>query len=312
MKSLVIISRDWEIYKSRFEQNQSLHAHFTLCDASVTPTQSSLSVAEVIVGDPDLTCLYVDECASLEWMQSSWAGNNKLQNMQKHDYLLSGVKGVFGLQMVEYVLSYLLYFTRRIEDFNRVKTNKGWAKLRCNTLADYKIGIMGMGNIGQEVATKLTAFNIEIVGLSRSGKEIAHVKNYTYEDLDLFLQGCDFVVNLLPETHLTVGLCNADFFAKMAPSSVFINAGRGSVIDSPTTIINALNSGHLKAAILDVYEQEPLPSDHPYYITDKIYLSCHTAAMSDPHQVFDVFEKNALRFIQGKELLYLHNFSTGY
>ena len=312
MKNLVIISRDWRIYQDRFKVSTKLQKHFCLLGASANPNEAHLAYAEVIIGEPDLTSLHIHKCPKLEWLQSTWAGNNKLQNLSKQNYVLTGVKGVFGLQMVEYVLSYLLYFTRRIEDFAQVKARNKWSQLPCKTLSEYEIGIMGLGNIGQEVASRLVNFNMKVNGLATSKKNIANVNEYTFEELPAFLERCDFVVNLLPETALTQGLCNRAFFSKMKPQSVFINAGRGSVIDSPNTIINALNTGQLKAAVLDVYEQEPLQPDHPYYLVDNLYMSFHTAAISDPQKVFDVFEINAKRYISAESLYYEHNFTKGY
>ncbi|MFT6269726.1 MAG: phosphoglycerate dehydrogenase-like enzyme [Alphaproteobacteria bacterium] len=312
MKNLVIISRDWEVYKARFEKNKHLQTHFHLHSASQLPSKESLAVAEVIIGEPDFTSLYVKSCPNLMWLQSTWAGNNKLQGVDKQDYMLTGVKGVFGLQMVEYVLSYLLYFTRRIEDFNQVKSNKEWSQLPCKTLSEYSIGIMGLGSIGKEVANRLAEFGMKINGLSRGKKQTPKVNEYTYDELGSFLENCDFVLNLLPETAATKGFCNKAFFAQMKPGSVFINAGRGSVIDAPNSVIHAIETTMLKAAVLDVYEQEPLPATHPYYNTPNLYLSCHTAAISDPQKVFDVFEQNATNYISGEALLYKHDFAAGY
>lgn len=312
MKNVVIISRDWRVYQERFTANKLLQKHYHLQSASQSPNKASLACAHIVMGEPDLTSKYIHECPQLEWLQSTWAGNNKLQALNKQDYVLTGVKGVFGLQMVEYLLSYLLHFTRRIDDFAQVKANKQWAQLRCKTLCEYEIGIMGLGNIGQEVAARLLDFGMKVNGLARSKKGIPNINEYTFEELPIFLQNCDFVFNLLPETDMTTGLCNATFFAKMKDGSVFINAGRGSVIDSPNSIINALASGKLSAAVLDVYEQEPLVSTHPYYTTNNVYLSCHTAAISNPQEVFDVFVENALKFAGDAPMLYLHNFAEGY
>jgi len=312
MKNLVIISRDWKVYKSRFEANQELQNHFILVDAGETSTDLILKQAELMIGEPDLTAKCVARCPKLDWLQSTWAGNNKLQSLQKHDYKLTGVKGVFGLQMVEYVLSYLLYFTRRIEDFNTLKQSHTWSQLPCNTLSNYSIGIMGLGSIGQELAQRLLQFGMTVNGFSRSDKSINNVNEYTYQELPKFLGSCDFVVNLLPETTSTNGLCNRQFFSQMKKHSVFINAGRGSAVDSPSSLIEALEKEWLKAAVIDVFDQEPLPNDHAYYTTNNLYMTCHTAAISDPHQVFDLFEKNAVRYCKGEPLLYEHNFTLGY
>lgn len=312
MKNLIIVSRDWEIYKSRFETNNELQQHFLLTDAGTTSKQSMLNEANVMIGEPDLTAKCVTQCKELDWLQSTWAGNNKLQALPKKDYALTGVKGVFGLQMVEYVLSYLLYFSRKVEDFNRLKKSHAWEQLPCKTLSNYSIGIMGLGSIGQELAQRLLQFNMTVNGYSSSRKNIENVNEYSIHQLSEFLGKSDFVINLLPETNATNGFCNRQFFSLMKQGSIFINAGRGSAVESPECVIEALNNKHLKAAVLDVFDQEPLPNNHPYYSTPDLYITCHTAAISDPHQVFDIFEQNAKRFVNGENLLYKHNFKLGY
>lgn len=312
MKNLVIISRHWKIYKARFEGNNELQKYFKLMDAGESSTVLILEQTEVILGEPDLTAKCVLLCPQLDWLQSTWAGNNKLQAVAKQDYRLTGVKGVFGLQMVEYVLSYLLYFTRRIEDFNELKQSQNWSQLPCKTLSHSSIGIMGLGSIGQELAQRLLQFGMSVNGLSRSIKNIANINEFSYKELPQFLSSCDYVVNLLPETEVTKGLCNQPFFSQMKKGSVFINAGRGSAIDCPQSLIEALEKKYLKAAVLDVFDQEPLPNDHPYYTTENLYMTCHTAAISDPQQVFDLFERNAVLYNKSEALLYEHNFTQGY
>lgn len=312
MKNLVIISRHWKVYKARFEANQQLQKHFVLLAAGEQTIPSILQQVEVMIGEPNLIAKCVLACPKLEWLQSTWAGNNALQALTKKDYQLTGVKGVFGLQMVEYVLSYLLYFTRRIEEFNELKDTQKWSQLPCNTLSSYSIGIMGFGSIGQELAQRLLQFGMTVNGLSRNKKHILNINEYTYQELPEFLSKSDYVVNLLPETEITIGICNRQFFSQMKKGSVFINAGRGSAIDSPNSIIDALKNKLIKAAVLDVFEQEPLPKNHPYYSTKNLYMSCHTAAISNPQEVFDLFEKNADLYSQGKPLLYRHDFKEGY
>lgn len=312
MKNLVILSRDWKFLQAQFEQSNYLQSHFKLLSATISPATEVLKKAEVVLGDPDLGSTHIQACTHLQWFQSTWAGNNKLQSIAKQNYILTGIKDVFGQPMLEYVLSYLLYFTRRINDFSQLKEDKTWRQLSCPPLSNYQIGIMGLGNIGTEVAQKLLSFGMRVNGLATQIKHLSGINEYTIKDLPKFLEGCDFVLNLLPETQKTIGLCNVEFFSQMKASSVFINAGRGSVIDSPNSIIQALNHGYLSAAVLDVFDQEPLAPEHPYYNQANVYISCHTAAISDPQQVFDLFETNAKRFIEGKSLLYRHNFDKAY
>jgi phosphoglycerate dehydrogenase-like enzyme len=127
-----------------------------------------------------------------------------------------------------------------------------------------------------------------------------------------FAPNCDVIVNLLPETQDTKGVCGHAFFEAMKSSAVFINAGRGSVLENDEAIIDALRSNAIHAAVLDVFADEPLNSEHPFYQLENCYITNHTAAVSNPQKVFSVFAQNLRRFIVSEPLQYQHNFLKGY
>ncbi|MGB3725291.1 MAG: NAD(P)-dependent oxidoreductase, partial [Glaciecola sp.] len=191
-----------------------------------------------------------------------------------------------------------------------------WQAAPYSSLAKKTLGILGMGNIGSGIADIAQQFNMNVVALSRRAKPASanqrHIMHFAPDQLLDMVKQCDFIVNLLPETPRTIGLCDADFFAAIKPGSVFINVGRGSVIGDYTDLQNALNTGGLRAAVLDVFEQEPLANNHPLYSQTGMYITNHTAAESLPIKVFEVFTNNAMRYAKGESLLYVHNFKTGY
>lgn len=317
MNKFVIASSNYEQYSALFKQHEDLQRNFSLLYAGENPPTEVCQQCDVMLGEPSILQHAVLQSDKLKWAQSTWAGNNLLQKCAKRDYQLTGVKDAFGTQMAEYVLSYLLYFSRQIEAFNQLKQSRTWQQLSCAPLAEQTVGIMGFGSIGQLLAKYLHPFGIRICSLSKSLKQFDHptlskVTQFEFSQRTEFLQTCDVVIGVLPETAETIGLCSAEFFSNMKDQSIFINVGRGSLIDHPQSVIDALNSNKLRYAVLDVFEQEPLPSDHPYYNTQNLYISCHTAAVSYPKAVFEIFVDNAQRFAEGKTLQYLHDFSKGY
>lgn len=317
MKNIAIVSRKWKSYQTAFNQATDLHAHFNLvyagADAPSTPQQSLHDLdVKVIIGNPNIAASYIDQCPQLEWFQSSWAGNNSLQNCQSKHYTLTGVKGVFAQQMSEYVMAYLLYFARNIEGFNTLKQQHTWQQLERFSLGNKTLGILGLGNIGMSVAKTAQSFNMSVIGLRQNAGLANDITCYASHQKLAFAQQCDYILNLLPDTAQTNGFCDLAFFNSMRKGSVFINAGRGNAIDKPKSIIQVLENGHLKAAVLDVFETEPLPQQHPYYTTDNMYISCHTAAVSDPFAVFEVFHDNAKRYLNNEPLAFVHDFNTGY
>ena len=313
MKNLLIFSRDFKIYVDLLDKDKAFFSsRVKLLYAGQRPMSHDLSKTDILLGEPDLLATVISDYPNIKWVQSTWAGNNKLQEVDYSDYTLTGCKGIFGQQMLEYVLAYLLYFERNVSAYNTLKQEKVWAQLPSSGLKNKTLGIMGLGSIAQEIIAPLQMMGLNIIGLARRPKDIPNVKQYDLASLSEFASKCDYVFNLLPETEQTRGLCNAKFFKSLLPNCIFINAGRGSVIDSPQTIVDALNNKQIRAAVIDVFTQEPLPQNHPYYNCENLTITCHTAAVSAPIKVFEVFVDNLQRYLTNEPLLYTHDFVQGY
>lgn len=312
MINLAIVSRNWSVYETLFYRSPTLRKHYSLVYAGSKASHVVYKDAQVILGNPNIAKGYLQDCESLEWFQSTWAGNNGLQDFAAKGFIATGIKGVFAQQMSEYVMAYLLYFARNINGFEQAQQNKLWYALPRFSLQNKTLGILGLGDIGQAVARTALSFNMRVLGLAQSNKDLPNIECFLADDLHKMCEQCDYIVNFLPETPRTKGLCNNQFFNAMPANGIFINAGRGSVIDSPNTILHALRSGQLRAAVLDVFDHEPLPSDHPFYTEKNLYITNHTAAESQPQDVFAIFQANALKFSSGETLQYMHDFSTGY
>ncbi len=307
-----IVSRDHEVYRQLFENNSYLRKHFKLMYCGLLPENTDIKNTEVLLSEPDIALKVLAYCPALRWLQSTWAGNNAIQNSEFRGFNLTGVKGIFGPQMREYVFAYLLFFNRKIEHFKELNKNTQWQQPKIEGLSGKYLGIMGLGNIGQEIANTAKAFDMKVNALCTRRKSSISANFFTLDTIQEFAQSSDFIVNVLPETEKTRGVCNLRFFEAMKQNSVFINAGRGSIIDKPSSLIKALEKKLIKAAVLDVFENEPLDPSHPYYQIENCFITNHTAAVSKPDAVFDVFAKNAKRFKSGETLLYLHDFYKAY
>lgn len=319
MYQLAIVSHDHKTYEDLFRSSPVLQKHFSLIYSGISIDESLSKQCQILLSDPKSVSKYLDSFEQLKWLQSTWAGNNLLQQNTKRDYQLTGVKNVFGAQMTEYVLTYILHFMRKVEQFQYFQREKNYKALEVETMGSKKIIIFGLGNIGEYVARQLCHLGATVVGVVRNKKKIKSNDEYnspfnilTFDQIEEDLKDSDFVINLLPETDLTIGLFDSVFFSKCKTGSVFINAGRGNVVDKPESLVDALDSGKFTAAVLDVFETEPLNKQHIYYQTKNIYITCHTAAVSKPEVVFNIFIDNALRFVDKKPLNYAHNFELGY
>jgi phosphoglycerate dehydrogenase-like enzyme len=310
--NLVIISRDHQAYQLLFEQHCQRFKQIHLSYCGQQANRAKLASAHIILSEPDLAAEFIDRCSSLKWLQSTWAGNNKLQQHLKRDYVLTGVKGIFAQQMREYVMAYVLYFQRQISSFENLQKNLRWDTLPLSTLDGKTLGIMGLGSIGLEVAKTAQHFGMHIRAITRGSQGLKDVNYYPISRLYEFAKDCDYIVNLLPQTPQTERLCTPLFFTTMKRSSVFINAGRGSIVDHEQTLIDALQNNEILAAVLDVFENEPLSAESKLYTAPNCYITNHTAAISQPDRVFSVFLQNLERFTRQQHLLYTHDFHRGY
>ena len=310
---IVILSKEYAAYKAALEAYTE--PTFSITQATDDPLQIDHDKVRVMLADPGLAASIVDKCDNLQWIQSGWAGNTPLIKQNKRNYVLSGVKGVFGRQMREYVFAYLLYFARNIQAFYTAQKNEGfnkWNKPEYGYLAGKTLGICGAGSIAQSLLPVADIFDMRVTGLTRSGEaRSGYDKIYTPDQKAAFAADSDFVVNLLPDTPDTHHFFDSSLFQAMSKDSVLINAGRGSAIDEQA-LTEALNNDNLRAAVLDVFRQEPLPDHHPFWHHDKIIVTQHTAAESDPKDIAALFHHNAQRFIHNKSPEHVIDFDKGY
>ena len=183
--------------------------------------------------------------------------------------------------MGEYVCLAALSILRDGHRLSAAQANRRWDSFeQPHTARDKRVGILGMGNIGQVVARMLRGLGFTVSGWARSGRALDGVDVHWGEDgLDRLLTESDILVGLLPETPQTRGLIDARRLSRLPRGAGIVNAGRGSLIVMPD-LIAALDEGHLGAAWLDVFEPEPLPADHPAWRHPRITVTSHVAGFS--------------------------------
>lgn len=267
----------------------------------------------IILGEPPLVSEVIASARKLEWIQSSWAGVDSLcQTAMRRDYQLTGVKGIFGAQITEYVITYLYALERRIFEMRDNQLKKHWQPSSYRLSRDIKLGIVGLGSIGQQLARTTRQMELQVTGLNRSGRDDGVVeKVYTVDALADFLAELDYVVLTLPATPATRHFVNADFLRMMKSSAVLINVGRGDIVNQDE-LVHALQKGEIGAAVLDVFAIEPLPTDSPLWGLPNVYVTPHFAAASFPEDVVKIFTENYHRFMQRAPFLHLIDFELGY
>lgn len=214
--------------------------------------------------------------------------------------------------MVEYVTLSVLALHRNLPDYVRAQAAATWQPIPVVTAAARRVGVMGLGVLGQAVLERLGAFGYARCGWSRSPREIAGVTCFAgMQSLERFLGLCDILVCLLPLTAETRGILDRRLIRALPRGASLVNVGRGGHLDSPS-LLEALDSGQLAAAILDVCEPEPLPPSHPFWRHPKIWLTPHIASMTQPETAARALLDNLRRHRRGEPLHGLIDRRKGY
>lgn len=309
MYQLAILSEDIDYYRQHVQLPPEVELIYT---SSTKQWASQLQQADIILAEPDLIVPHIARCRNLKWLQSCWAGNKALLQHPYQQYQLTGVKQVFGQPMAEYVFAYLLYFSRNIQGFIQAQQQKQWQPPAFTSLKGKHLAILGTGSIGKEVAKRAQQFSMLTTGFSRSATPSPEFDTaLPISQLASHAHKFDFVLSLLPDTSATTHLLNESIFKRLPRHCILINAGRGNVINDQH-LITALEQNRLQAAILDVFAEEPLPEQHPYWQLPNCYVTQHTAAKSLPEDILPIFQRNLSAFIQGQPLNFVLDFNQGY
>jgi glyoxylate/hydroxypyruvate reductase len=211
-------------------------------------------------------------------------------------------------RMSEWVVLHALLHLRQQKLYDRQQAERVWEEdLDQPRARDVRIGLMGLGALGLDAARKLQIMGFDVAGWSRAPKTIDGLSCFAGADgLDAMLAQTDILVALLPLTPGTLGILNAALFAKLARDGrlggpILLNAGRGG-LQVDKDIVEALDAGVLKAASLDVFEAEPLPESSPLWAHPRVYVSPHSAALSEPSAVAAAIAKQIEAFERGEPL----------
>lgn len=304
MHKLIILSEYEKKYQALIEKAQLPNLQITGLLANDV---------DIAIGEPTRLKAALAYLPGLKWAQSLWAGVEPLLDPAlRRDYVLTNARGVFGGLMSEYVLGYLLAHERRIFQMAEDQKNKHWNDSDTGTLRGKTIGLLGVGSIGADVARTAKFFGMIVRGYTFSSEASSDVDKYYHgNDLLEFAKGLDYLVNILPNTKDTHKIINAELLAALPPHALVINVGRGPAVDE-AALLEALSRQKVAGAVLDVYEKEPLPQDHPFWSTPNLHMTFHTAALSLPEDLTRIFIENYNLYNEGKPLKYQVDFEKGY
>ncbi|GIO31985.1 MULTISPECIES: D-2-hydroxyacid dehydrogenase [Paenibacillus] len=269
--------------------------------------------AEVILGwSKTIAEEALREYSKLKWVQTWSAGVDTLplERLRDKGVLLTSASGVHAIPISESIIGMMLSFSRQLHMAVRHQLKKEWksdlAVPGLGTLGEISgktLVIVGVGEIGRETARLAKAFGLRVIGVRRSDKPEPHVdRMYKMDNLHEALGQGDYIVNILPLTAETRHMFNAAAWNAAKKGAYFINVGRGPTVDT-ASLINALNSGRLSGAGLDVFEEEPLPAEHPLWEMEQVIITPHVAGSNDRYaeRVIDIFADNLKAYVQGQK-----------
>lgn len=298
-------------YRERLTDSNEVR--YVFCD-SEDEVRASIDAADVLLGSIHFPSHLLSSADRLRWIQVTGAG---VDAFLARSHLPEGVRLTradisFGDQIAEYVIGHLLAITQRLREVIQHQADHCWQPLEVEFIKGKTMGIAGTGSIGQAVADRARGMGMETIGLANKRRPIPGFSTiYDTTGLTPFLRELDVLVICLPLTTATRGLFGHSELAVLKSSALVINVARGAIIDE-AALIDALQAGSLRGAILDVFDQEPLDASSPLWRLDNVTVTSHHSGLNIPDEMIDFFADNLRRFRTGQPLNGQVDLAKGY
>ncbi|NHM33293.1 D-2-hydroxyacid dehydrogenase [Neobacillus terrae] len=266
----------------------------------------------------DLTPEYIELAKNLKWIMVLSAGLERMPFAACADkgILVTNASGIHKIPMAEFTLGTMLEHVKQRKQLRENEISKKWdRKVPMAELSGKTIMVLGIGAIGGEIARLAQAFGMKVIGFNRSGhaNEFADI-TVKLDKLEEHLSEPDFIVSVLPSTSETKYLLNEDHFRLMKKSAVFINIGRGDLVKEEV-LLKALEEELISHAYLDVFENEPLKPEHPFWEMNNVTVTPHLSSITKKYQPrgFEIFKHNLHTYINnGNDFINVIDLERGY
>ncbi|HSZ75307.1 MAG TPA: glyoxylate/hydroxypyruvate reductase A [Rhizomicrobium sp.] len=233
-------------------------------------------------------------------------------NYPKHVPLIRFGSQALTNEVAQYVVFHTLLHHRAQREFDEFQKKHEWRQRMPNRrTAETRIGILGLGEIGQLAAQRLRDLGFAVAGWSRTRKNIPGVESFVHDELKAFLARTDILICLLPLTPQTKDILNKETFAALPLGAYVINAARGAHLVE-ADLIAAINARHIAGASLDVFAQEPLPPDNPLWSQSGVTVTPHVAGLTDPREAARSVINGIARLERGEKLENTVDYAKGY
>lgn len=241
---------------------------------------------------------------NLKWIQVITSGVNYLLGRPslRKDIIVTTARGIHGPQVSEMAILLMLALNRNFPENVKNQDRKVWKRWPGRLLSQKKVGILGIGVIGEEIARKCKAFGMTVYGMDIVKKELDSIDFFCGPDELLRVAAeVDYLVLIAPSTPETYKVVGAEVLRRMKPTAFLVNLARGELVDEDA-LIEALETGKIAGAALDALPIEPLPAEHPLWTAKNVIVTPHVAGESDTYreQVLPIIEENLRRFVRGE------------
>lgn len=286
--------------------------------ASKAKLDALLAEAEVIYGNGFPRNLMA-RAPKLKWIQTTSAGVDHFlsTDIGQSPVILTSASGIHATAIGEFVLDLMLMFAKQAPLRFRLKEKHEWKRFTPAVLNSKTVGIVGLGNIGREIARLAQAFGMRVIATRRSAKHVTRARHVDVllppEQLRRLLSESDFVVLIVPLTSETESLIGEEELRTMKPTAYLINVARGKIVDEGA-LIRALDENWIAGAGLDVFATEPLPTDSRLWDFPNVIFSPHIAGWMETYdmQAVELFCENLRRYLSGEKLLNVVDKKKGY
>ncbi|MFC1533424.1 D-2-hydroxyacid dehydrogenase [Thermodesulfobacteriota bacterium] len=299
--NLLIINQDAEYLKQALEfkfSELSIHAASTEDQA-----REHIETADILIAIR-ISDTLIRKAGRLQWIQSLISGVHFLLDIPSlgKETLITSTSGIHGPQMSETAFLLMLALNRNLLLNIKNQANRTWDRWPTKLLFQKKVGILGVGMIGKEIARKCKAFGMTVYGIT-SVKRAIDCVDYPHgpDELTHVMREVDYFISVLPSTPQTRNMIGAKELSVMKPTAFFINIGRGDTVDEDA-LAHALETGKIAGAGLDVFCHEPLHKESPLWAMKNVIITPHIGGVSDIYldQALPIIEENLCRFIKGE------------
>lgn len=269
------------------------------------------SKVDPYIGDADVLITFgpmlVDrvfaQAKNLKWVQALGTGVDNLIDLPSlpKDAIVTNLHGIHGPPLSEAAFGAMLLLSRRMHHSVRAQDKRQWARWPSTLLNGKTVGVLGVGAIAADLAPRLKAFNMKVVGITSAPRTVPGYDEMRPRDpLHEAVHDLDYLVLLTPLTPATKGIVDAHVLAAMKPTAFLVNLARGGVVDE-TALVDALRARRIAGAAVDVFVQEPLPPDSPFWELDNVFITPHLGGFNDQYvdHAMPVIEQNMRAFLAG-------------